>query len=48
MGTVISSGTVYVNKGEILDSPDILNTGIVYVNSGGSATNATSHDGGVE
>ena len=48
MGTVISSGTVYVNKGEILDSPDILNTGIVYVNSGGSATNATIHDGGVE
>ena len=48
MGTVISSGTVYVNKGEILDSPDILNTGKVYVNSGGSATNATIHDGGVE
>ena len=48
MGTVISSGTVYVNSGDKLNSPDILNTGKVYVNSGGSATNATIHDGGEE
>ena len=48
MGTVISSGTVYVNNGEILESPNILNDGIVYVNAGGSATSAVIHDGGVE
>ena len=48
MGTVISSGTVYVNNGEHLDSPEILNTGKVYVNKNGAVISAVIHDGGEE
>ena len=47
MGTVITS-TCYVNSGETLDQPEILNGGIVYVNKGGTATAAQIRNGGEE
>ena len=48
MGTVISSGTSYVNNGETLSYPEIVKSGTVYVNKGGLVFSGIVKEGGQE